>query len=69
MKEKIAFGTEEIALSFLISRLHLQIAEIPHEYNWPVAWGDNEKAIIYHWMGREAKDRLKSLLLTHSPNK
>lgn len=60
---RVSFLTDEGSLSFLVDRKEMQITEIPYLYNWPVhAWGENEEALIYHWLGREAKCRLRTLV-------
>jgi hypothetical protein len=59
----ISFHTEERFLSFLADKNQLEITRISHQYNWPVhSWGENGEAIIYHWLGKAAKIRLKSLI-------
>lgn len=62
-KGGIGFRTEEASLAFLLHRMQMQITELPHLYNWPVHnWGENEDALIYHWMGKAAKIRLRAAL-------
>lgn len=56
---RISFSTDEGSLSFLVEKNQMRITEIPHQYNWPVhVWGENQEALIYHWLGKEAKQRL-----------
>ena len=53
------FRTEEAALSFLIDRNPMQVTQISHLYNWPISnWGENEKAVIHHFLGKEGKKLL-----------
>ena len=57
------FRTDEGSLSFLIDRNQREITEIPHRYNWPASnWGENEEALIYHWLGKEGKLFLKTCI-------
>ena len=60
---KISFRTDEGSLSFLAGQNQMQITEISSLFNWPVhAWGENDQAIVYHWLGQEAKCRLRTLI-------
>ena len=61
--QQIAFETDEGSLSFLAEKIPMQITAIPCEYNWPIlVRGKNDKALIYHWLGKEAKQLLKIIL-------
>lgn len=63
MDGKAAFETDEGPLSFLGEKIPMEITAIPHEYNWPVlVRGKNDQAIIYHWLGKPAKQLLKIIL-------
>ena len=63
VKGKISFYTDEECLGFLVERKQRPMTLIPCEYNWPAAnWGENSMAFIYHWMGKEGKQRIKALV-------
>ncbi len=59
-----SFRTEEGPLSFLAAKNNLPITEISRLYNWSVfTWGENNDAAIYHWLGKEAKEYLRRLII------
>jgi len=58
----ISFWTDEGSLAFVADRKRLLVTELPKTYNWAVAWGANENAQVYHWIGHSAKSYLKNLL-------
>jgi hypothetical protein len=60
--QPVSFRTDEGSLSFLASRGEVEMGLLSHLYNWPLQWGENEQAYVYHWMGREAKARLQRVL-------
>ncbi len=61
---KVSFSTEEGSLSFLINRNQTQFTELSPLFNWPVhVWGENEESLVYHWIGKEAKCRLRESVM------
>jgi len=61
--ERTFFRTDEGSLSFLAGKNQMEIMNISDRYNWPVfSWGENSEALIYHWLGMEAKTRLRALI-------
>lgn len=54
--------TEEELLSFLIAYYAMPIQALESKWNWAVTKeGENEEALIYHWMGKEGKEVIKAL--------
>lgn len=58
----ISFWTDEGSLAFVSNQKQMPVKQMPKIYNWPVAWGANESALVYHWIGERAKSDLKHLL-------
>jgi hypothetical protein len=62
---RFLFPTDEEILSFLMARHEVQISQLEFKYNWPVHfWGENEEALIYHWIAKEGKSALRKLIST-----
>lgn len=53
-------GDQDLLSEILAGKM---IAELPPIYNWNVGYGENRKALIYHWLGDRGKLALRHLII------
>jgi len=61
-RSPLAFQTDEGSLCFAAERSQMLLTMLPHLFHWPVVWGVNDNALIYHWLGQESKSYLRQLI-------
>ncbi len=57
-----AFLSDQDVLSFIIESNHVEIVELPEEYNWRMKHGVSLDAVIIHWVGLWGKAVIKRLV-------
>lgn len=60
LEKNTIFPGDQDLLTWIVENQKFSIYELSQNYNWNIGFGDNSQAIIYHWLGANAKQALRS---------